>query len=357
MPRSSWAVATLALTLGCAGQEPVDPEAGRVAADAGRPFIGVDQESHTQARLQAVSAVDAAVLWVSGLEGTFARTTDGGRHWMTSQVRGSEELQFRDVHAVDAETAYLLAAGPGELSRILKTTDGGDSWRRQFVNDEPEGFLDCFDFWSPERGLAYGDSVRGELYVLATEDGTSWSRVPPSALPDAGPGEGGFAASGSCVETAPGGLAWIASGAGGSARVLRTGDYGRTWAFAETPVVRGGSAGLTSVLFADELIGIALGGDLEQPDAFTDNVAISGDGGGTWGAGGRVTFAGGVYGGAWSGDGRTVIAAGPAGLSVAVDRGEAWSAIDDRDSWAVAFGDPDTFWAVGPAGRITRYSR
>ena len=31
---------------------------------------------------------------------------------------GADTLQFRDVHALDADRAWLLSAGPGELSRI-----------------------------------------------------------------------------------------------------------------------------------------------------------------------------------------------------------------------------------------------
>ena len=61
-------------------------------------------------------------------------------------------LQFRDVHAIDAETAYLLSMGEGEQSRIYKTTDSGLTWTLQFTNPESEGFFDCMDFWDGERG-------------------------------------------------------------------------------------------------------------------------------------------------------------------------------------------------------------
>jgi undecaprenyl pyrophosphate phosphatase UppP len=60
--------------------------------------------------------------------------------------------------------------------------------------------------------------------------------VPASALPAAQPGEGGFAASGLCVETRPGGLAWIAAGNATRARVFRSTDWGRSWSAADAPV-------------------------------------------------------------------------------------------------------------------------
>lgn len=357
------ALAPLASITACAPAE-LEPEIEPTPKTETEPaFFGAqNQTSHTESRLQAVSAVDTRVVWASGLDGTYTRTKDGGETWQT--VRGvgspdSETLQFRDIHAFDGNTAYLLSAGAGDVSRIYKTANGGTSWELQFINLEPEGFLDCFDFWDRDRGIVYGDSVRGELFVLTTMDGSAWSRVPAAALPPAGEGEGGFAASGTCVETGAAGRAWIATGAGGTARVLATDDYGETWSFADTPTVRGSTAGLMSVLFRSDRQGVALGGDLEQPEAITANVAVSDDGGANWMAGGSLTFPGAVYGGAWGGTrgGSVLIATGPGGLSSSVDSGRSWQAVSDADAWAVDFGDDDTFWAVGPEGRITRFKR
>ena len=74
--------------------------------------------------LQAVSAVDERIVWVSGRAWTFARTTDGGEHWHAGRVSGADTLEFRDVEAISADTAFLLSAGSGDLSRIYKTVTG-----------------------------------------------------------------------------------------------------------------------------------------------------------------------------------------------------------------------------------------
>ena len=92
------------------------------------------QHSGTDARLQAVSAVDSSIAWVSGVNGTWLRTLDGGHSWEVGSVAGADSLEFRDVYAVSADTAYLLSAGTGDQSRIYRTTDGGASWSLQFVN-------------------------------------------------------------------------------------------------------------------------------------------------------------------------------------------------------------------------------
>src|ERR671926_1924389 len=110
------------------------------------------QDSGTRVRLRGVSAVSARVAWASGAGGTFARTTDGGQTWQAGQVPGAAELDFRDVDAFDADTAYLLAIGPGDRSRIYKTNDGGRTWALQFQNRRPAAFFDCMAFWDARRG-------------------------------------------------------------------------------------------------------------------------------------------------------------------------------------------------------------
>ena len=86
------------------------------------------QTVSTTADLRGLCAVSATVAWVSGTNGTYARTTDAGRTWIAGTVPGAGKLDFRDVEAFGAATAYLLGAGPGEESRIYKTTDGGKTW-------------------------------------------------------------------------------------------------------------------------------------------------------------------------------------------------------------------------------------
>src|SRR5687767_5588969 len=81
------------------------------------------QISGTTVRLRGLSAVSTSVAWASGQGGSYTRTIDGGRTWRSATVPGAETLDFRDVDAFDANTAYLLAIGEGDKSRIYKTTD------------------------------------------------------------------------------------------------------------------------------------------------------------------------------------------------------------------------------------------
>lgn len=315
-------------------------------------------QSGTTALLQAVSAPSERVAWVSGHQAAVLRTRDGGGTWERILVPGAagDSLEFRDVYAVDADTAYLLAAGPGTRSRIYRTSDGGNRWALQFTNRDSAAFYDCIDFWDGRRGLALSDGVGGHLLIRRTMDGGGhWDLPPADSLPSAQQGEGGFAASGTCVVALAGRFAWIGTGAADTARVLASDDGGETWRATSTPIAAGSFAGIASVAFRDTLHGIIVGGKLGSPTEFSDNVAVTSDGGRTWRLGGRPGFPGAVYGAAVvpSRPG-SVVAVGPKGIAYSTDEGSTWTTLDTLSYWSVGFASRRVGWAVGPAGRITR---
>src|SRR5262245_32834233 len=80
------------------------------------------QTVDTKSDFRGLSVVSAYVAWASGTMGTFVRTTDGGKSWSVGTVPGAEKLDFRAVVAFGETTAFLLSAGPGDASRIYKTS-------------------------------------------------------------------------------------------------------------------------------------------------------------------------------------------------------------------------------------------
>ena len=308
--------------------------------------VVAEQVSGTSQLLIGISAVSEHVVWVSGTGGTYLRTTDGGATWQVGRVPGADSLQFRDVYAADSSTAWLLSIGNGSASRIYFTRDGGRTWVLQFTNPAPKAFYDCLDFWDPRRGLAISDAVDGETVAIVTSDGGAhWIRIPPARMPAARPGEGSYAASGTCLVARRGGEAWIAVGTPAS-RLLHTPDYGGTWTADSIPV-----AGITSVSFRDDRNGIVVGFDSTAAAAATH------DGGRTWKREGPPPFAAGVYGGVYVPGARqpTVVAVGPRGSAYSLDDGATWIAIDSSAYWSVAFASANAGWAVGPHGRITKF--
>jgi photosystem II stability/assembly factor-like uncharacterized protein len=192
------------------------------------------------------------------------------------------------VEAFSADLAYLLSAGPGEQSRIYKTTDAGKTWALQFTNKNPKGFFDCMAFWDSDHGIAVGDPVSDNagtlrFELISTEDGgKTWNPLPPDSIPPAIEGEGAFAASGTCIIVQGTANVWFATG-GKAARVFHSTNAGKTWTIAQTPITHGqDSTGIFSIAFRDATHGVVAGGDYKHPDQDGPNLAFTNDGGLTW---------------------------------------------------------------------------
>ena len=312
------------------------------------------QISGTQAALRGIWAVNEQIVWASGTKGTYLRTTDGGEHWTAATVPGAESLDFRDVQAVDANTAYLLSIGNGLSSRVYKTTDGGAHWLISLQNRDPEGFFDEMAFWNPQHGILVGDQVGGQMVVMVTEDGgANWQRM---KMPLAIPGEGAFAASGAGIAVLGEGDVWIGTGGYGTTRVYHSSDGGHTWTVGFAPIrADSASAGIFSLAFSDALHGIAVGGDYSKPTASTGNIALTVDGCKTWfmattpPKGFRSAVA-------YLPDRKIWIAVGTSGADMSADGGKNWKPIDRGNYNAVSFASSKAGWAVGPKGLIAKFA-
>jgi photosystem II stability/assembly factor-like uncharacterized protein len=202
------------------------------------------------------------------------------------------------------------------------------------------------------------DAIDGRFPVVRTRNGEDWLDI-SGGMPAAQPGEGAFAASGTCVATLGEERAWIATGATAKPRILSTTDGGDTWQAFETPILHGTAAsGNFTVEFRDTLHGMIAGGDLERPVAHTRNVAVSEDGGRTWRLVDGTPF-GGAFGLSYIHGKpiRGVVITGPNGAAWSDDEGRSWHQLAGvKGYWAVAFANPHAGWLVGTEGRILKVS-
>ncbi|WUS35247.1 oxidoreductase [Streptomyces sp. NBC_01255] len=313
----------------------------------------------TDARFRGLAAVDRRTAWAAGSKGTVLRTTDGGRSWRDVSPPGAGELEFRDVEAFDARRAVVLAIGEGEASRLLRTEDGGATWTESFRNTDPRAFYDCVTFFDRRHGLAMSDPVDGKYRILSTGDGgRTWRVLPSAGMPDALPGEAGFAASGQCLVSSGPRDVWLATGGGATARVLHSADRGLTWTATATPIPAGDPArGVFGLAFRDRTHGIAVGGDYRKDQPSPRAAAVTRDGGRTWHASDAPppAYRSGV---AWLPHSRSAaLAVGPTGTDLTTDAGRTWRTIDTGSYDTVDCTDDGSCWASGEKGRIARTGR
>lgn len=328
------------------GGQRVQPAPHWAVKDTGAPTV----------RFRGLAAVDRDTAWLAGTQGTVLRTTDGGATWRNVSPPGAGALQFRDVEAFDARRAVVLAIGEGEDSRVYRTEDGGRTWTESFRNTDPKAFYDCMAFFDRRHGLAMSDPVDGRFRILSTSDGgRSWTVLPSRGMPAALDGEAGFAASGQCLVTSGPKDVWLATGGGAHARVLHSADRGRTWTASETPVPAGDPArGVFALAFRDRAHGVAVGGDYRPGEPSPLAAAVSSDGGRTWRPADRPPPA---YrsGAAWLPHSRgSALAVGPTGTDLTTDGGRTWRTVDTGSYDTVDCTADRACWAAGEQGRVAR---
>ena len=315
--------------------------------------VGTDQQ------LRGLDATDRRHAWVSGSKGGVWKTSDGGKTWTDVSPPGATDLLLRDVEILRPGHVLVLAIGEADASRIYRTTDGGATWTQTFTNDDPAAFYDCMAMWpGGKRGIAMSDPVDGKFRIIETSDGgASWSVVDPAGMPDAVPGEGGFAASGTCLVTVGRRDAYLASGVGAS-RIFHSRDRGHTWTVRDSTIPANAETGggVFSLSFRNARQALAVGGDLGAPTNGVDMSAYLNKHGRSWTNGGDL---GGYRSGVdWLHRARaTAVAVGPTGSDVTYDAGRHWTTFDDVAFDSVQCTRDGACWTSGPAGRVSKLVR
>jgi len=147
---------------------------------------------------RGLSVVDDQIIWVSGSKGTIAKSLDAGKTFEFTQIKGYEKSDFRDIEAFDDKRAIIMSSGTPAY--ILKTIDGGQTWKEVYKNLDTAYFLDAMDFWDEKRGILVGDPIHGHFVLLQTKDaGETWQELDTNHTPTAMEGEAVFAASGTSL--------------------------------------------------------------------------------------------------------------------------------------------------------------
>jgi photosystem II stability/assembly factor-like uncharacterized protein len=219
--------------------------------------------------IRGLSVVNNNVAWVSGSKGHVARSTNGGNTWAWQQLKGYEQSDFRDVEAFSDQEAIIISSGTPAL--ILKTVDGGGTWKEVYRNNDKAYFLDALDFTPNGRhGYVLGDPIDGKFLMLETFDaGNNWYQF--KNLPAAMPGEAAFAASGTCLRVSKEGIINVVTG-GSSAHLLTHYPADTTWQALNMPIAQGKPSQGAFSISSD--VAIIAGGDYAN-DKRRDSVSVN----------------------------------------------------------------------------------
>jgi photosystem II stability/assembly factor-like uncharacterized protein len=311
--------------------------------------------SRTGSSLRGISVIDSLTAWASGSNGIYLRTTDGGKTWIDGKVKGFEALDFRDIEAFDKNTAIIMSVDAPAF--FFKTSDGGRSWKRKYMNRDPKIFFDGMTFWDEKSGIAFSDPIDEKFFIVTTKDGgENWREIPSLYLPKAWKGEGAFAASGTSIAVSGNDLAWFGTGGAESARIFFSQDAGENWRAANVPIRSGSaSSGVFSICFKDDMYGVAVGGDYKKDKEKTANCAITDDGGLSWQIVDNNQPDGFRSCVAWNEKYKYYLTTGTSGSDYSLDDGKTWMPIDKRSFNSIGISKKDgSCFAVGDKGLIAK---
>ena len=311
--------------------------------------------------LTDVFFVTADVGWVSGEHATILKTTDGGKTWR-AQIGGDPngpEKPIRQLRFLDARHGW--AVSDDSPQRLLRTMDG-ENWEQVGQGLAPgSGFVD-YAFTSVRHGVALGGNMGG--FFATNDGGRHWQHVGPCQITVR---IQGLAQTQDCYPlklqmlTANSGLAitsWRSPEAPNSTSlaVFRTDNGGQSWTYVVPTFHEGGDL---DIFFTDLEHGVAVFN--------SDKTYLTADGGRNWHAllsgaadtnASRLRFADPEIG--WSvGEKYPGLA-----LSYTTDGGQHWKNFaplklpgdPGAKNLSLSFPRRDRAYIAGPHGMVYRYS-
>ncbi len=214
--------------------------------------------------------------WVAMDSLIYTKTSDGGETWTGGTIPMGPEPYASNICPVSADMAWASGLDFDYVNYIMRTTDGGQTWERQFEEGfvAATSYINFVHFWDEQNGIAMGDPAESDTHptpffeIYKTDDGgENWTRVDSANIPAPLPDEYGNAN----IYDVVGDHVWFGTlnfSDYSGYRIFHSPDRGATWTAVN-------SSAVLYLSFADELHGAAL-------DHLTSIPSYTSDGGATW---------------------------------------------------------------------------
>ncbi len=120
---------------------------------------------------RGISVLSDDEIWASGSKGTILYTKNSGISFDTLNPKGYSGKDFRDIHALNNQTAIIMSAGDSAV--ILKTTNHGKTWKTVYSDNRTGIFLDVIEINNQTGvGIALGDPLPDSLFHSELKNST-----------------------------------------------------------------------------------------------------------------------------------------------------------------------------------------
>jgi photosystem II stability/assembly factor-like uncharacterized protein len=310
--------------------------------------------------IRGMSIPSDQVIWVSGSNGTIGKSVDAGKTWRWIIAPGLEKRDFRDIEAFDSSTAIAMAVDNPAI--IVKTTNGGVTWKKVFEREMPGMFLDAMDFKNKKEGICIGDPLTTgqtktkQFYIIRTFDGgDTWKEISVDKKPSAQPGEAIFAASGTNIfflNNPDFEYGFVTGGAVSNLYFIARQQKQNL--LVKIPVVQGKETAGAFSMAADRRRNIyCIGGDYKSPENSTDNYRYSKTAGGNWDSAAKSSPSGYRSCIRIIKD-KTLVACGPTGVDFAQNGQKEWKKVSAEGFNVCMVSKGKQVFLAGEKGKIGR---
>jgi len=166
--------------------------------------------------IRAIEVLNDSTLWFAGANGRYGRIVNDHLEIDSISHEGRNPA-FRSI-AYNGKHIFLLSIeDPALLYKIDPSLPLGMK-ELVYKESDPKVFYDSMTFFDHENGIAIGDPIENCLSIIKTTDGGDhWKKLNCKGLPVTNEGEGAFAASNTNIATYEDKV-WVATG-GKKARV------------------------------------------------------------------------------------------------------------------------------------------
>lgn len=318
--------------------------------------------SGVNSSLRGMSLPSDSVIWVSGSNGTIGKSVNSGKKWSWMIIPGFAKRDFRDIKAFDGNTAIAMAVDNPVI--IIKTTDGGTTWKKVFERNMPGMFLDAMDFKNKQEGICIGDPInmgqkdQKQFFIVRTFDGgDTWKEIAQNEMQTAKPGEAIFTASGTNIsffDNPDFEYGFVTGGA--VCNFYMIGRPGRPNKMVSIPIVQGKETEGVFSMATDRQKNIyCIGGDYKAPLNSFGNYRYTKDAGLTWDSA-KVSGPFGYRSCISIIENKKLVACGPTGVDFAINGQMEWTKVSDESFNVCMVSKGKQVFFAGEKGKIGRLS-